>query len=567
MRARLAVLGLAYLALAVGLTWPAALPGPRLPGSPATDLWDGLWSVWFVASSLAEGQLPYQTTLINWPQGGALVAADPLGALLVAPWTLLLGLPAAWTLLVLGQLTLAGVVAHRFAEELLESRGPGPLWPAWIAGVGYASAPVLLAGVHNGNSESFAGGWAALAAWRCWAVAREPGWRKVGLAAGALLLASLASWYSAVVAFLFAGALVVLGAGGPVREGLGRRVAALALGAALVAPLAWGVMSAATAKGNLVGIKDAREVALVRRTTGPADPRSFFMPGDFRSPDFRVISRYGEDFLHTTYLGWALIAAAALGARRGGARGVGFLWLAGGLGAVLAMGPVVVKDGSAFIFADQRAIPLPYFLLERAPGFSSLSLLYRLAQASALALALLAALGVPRGSARAVGAVLLLILVENRLISPVAGLPDAADSAAAPAIVALAEAPEGAVMNFPVVGGRGYLYEQTVHGKPVAGALNFPNNGASRKVWKTLIEGGSLSPAELRVKVATAARAARVRYLVVHEDTMARPDMHDTGVRLLRAAWPAPLADGTGPLPQTGAGGADLPAATVYRLW
>lgn len=555
----------AYLALAALVTWPASSPGPLVPGSPSTDLWDGMWSVWFAHDALRHGQLPFQTTAINWPQGGALVVADPLGSLLAAPWVGLIGLPGAWTLLVLFQLTLSGVVAHRFAEELLAHRGRGALYPAWVAGVGYLTAPVLLAGVHNGNSESFAGGWAALAAWRSWVVATRPGWRNVLGAGVSLLLAALGSWYGAVVAFLFAGALLVLGAGGAIREGLGRRAAALGLGLTLVAPVAWGVYAAATVKGNLVGIKDAHEVALVRRTTGAADPRTFFVPGDFRSPDFREISRYGEDFVHSSYLGWVLIAAAVLGLRRG--RGAGFLWLAAGLGAVLAMGPVVVMDGNAFIFADQRALPLPYFLLEGLPGFSSLSLLYRLSQATALGLVLLAALGLPRDSRRLSLVVVLLVLAENRLMSPVAGLPEVADTTVAPAIRAVAEAPEGAVMNFPVVGGRGYLYEQTIHRKPVAGMLNFPNNGASRRVWKALLEAAALPDDELRRKVASAGRSAKVRYIVVHEDPVARPDMHDTAVRALKQAWPVQSSDGTGPLPAQGIAGANLPSATVYRLW
>jgi hypothetical protein len=118
--------------------------------------------------------------------------------------------------------------------------------------------------------------------------------------------------------------------------------------------------------------------------------------------------------------------------------------------------------------------------------------------------------------------------------------------------VALAGEPDGAVMNFPVVGGRAYLYEQTVHHKVLTGGLNFPNNNASRRVWKEALANVDAAPAALAAAVTRAARAEGVRYLVVHQDPMARPDMHDTAVRALADAF-APIAEGDG--------------MRVYRFW
>ena len=75
-----------YLALALGLTWPvAAAPFTRVPGAGRTDLWDSLWGLWFVAHSVAAGELPWRTTLMGWPDGGVLVVADPVNSLLVLP--------------------------------------------------------------------------------------------------------------------------------------------------------------------------------------------------------------------------------------------------------------------------------------------------------------------------------------------------------------------------------------------------------------------------------------------------------------------------------------------------
>lgn len=564
MRARLAILIPCYLGLSVLTTWPAAARiGAAVPGSASTDLWDGLWSIWFVARGLADGSLPFATKLLDHPWGGTLVVADPLGALLATPLVLTLGLAAAGTLLVLGQLTFSGVAAHRLAEEVIAAlHGEEQAQrAAWVGGVAYATAPVLLAGVHNGNTESYAGGWVALSALACWRLAMRGGAGGMLAAAVALALAAIGSWYGGVVAFLLAGALVVLPPPGA-RSGLRGRAGALLLGLCLVAPLAMGFQQAATSKDNLVGIKDDRETALVRRTTGPADPLAYVIPGDYRSPDFRKISRYGEDFVHSPYLGLVLLGLCGVALRRG-RQGLGALLLAALASFLLSLGPVLARGGMAVIFLDERAFPLPYLLVERLPGFRSLSLLWRLGQGPALVAAVLGALALRGRSGRLIAGACLAIVLEVRLLSPLAGLPDLAEVTVSPAIVALADAPAGAVMNFPVVGGRGYLYEQTVHGQPLAGTLNFPNNAASRAVWQALLDGAAGSPEALLQRAAAQARKKGIRYVVVHEDPRARPDMHDAAVRALGAAK-APLWEGAAPAP-------DDPGATVnvkvYALW
>jgi len=551
-----------YLGLAVALTWPAAVRlGSVVPGSAHTDLWDSLWSLWFAGDSLLRGRLPYRTALLEHPGGGTLVVADPLGALLITPLLPLVGLATAYTALVLGQLTFAGAAAHRLAEAVLERIAPEGRRAAWVAGVGYASAPVLLSGIHNGNSESFSGGWAALAALWCWRVASEGGARRVVIAGIALLFAALGSWYGGVVAFLFAGALLVWPPPGA-RGGWRARLAALGLGLALVAPLAWGFQHAATSRDNLVGIKDARETATVRRTTGPADPLAYLIPGDYRSPDFREISRYGEDFVHCPYLGWALLGAGGFGLVRR-RRELGGLALAGLGGGLLSLGPVLAREGLAVIFLDDRVLPLPYLLVERLPGFSSLSLVWRLAQAPALAMAVLAAVALAGRSTRIIMGFCLVVLLEVRLLSPVAHLPDLAEVRTSSAIEALRQAPAGAVMNFPVVGGRGYLYEQTRHRHPLAATLNFPNNNAARRVWQALLDGASRGGTLDLGPVVKQAQKQGIRYVVVHEDPGARPDMHDVAVAALEGAM-KPMAEGAAPDP---AGSGHAVDVRVYRLW
>ena len=537
-----------HAALAVGLTWPAALhPSSLVPGAGRTDLWNSIWSLWFVADALAEGELPWRTALLGHPDGGVLWPADPLNALLALPVTLTLGPSVAYTLLVLAHLVFAGLAAQALADRLFESRTAG-----WIAGPTFLAAPILVSGVHNGTSEAFAGGWLALSVLLALDAAEG---RRVLLAGVALGLAGIASWYLGLVAWLFWAALLLCGRRGiPRREGSLRLFAVAGLALTLTLPVAWLARQGSTHADNLVGIKSPRELSSVRRSIGPADPRGWFVPGDFRSPDFRVLSRYGEEFVHCHYLGWSLILGAGavlvLRRRREDKR---FLVLGGAAAGVLAMGPVVAMDGTALILDGRLGVPLPWFLVEGAPGLDALSLLYRLAAGPALAVSVLAG-GLAASFPRRGLLLLPLALVELRFAAPTAGLPDHESAELAEPIAWLREAPDGAVMNFPVVGGRAYLYEQTAHRKPLAGSLNFPNNRASMKVW-----GAMLSSLEAREsdeafaeRVATVARREGIRYVVVHVDPMARPDMHDEAVRVLKRAVPA---------------ASEAPGLRVHQLW
>jgi hypothetical protein len=531
---------LVYLALAVGITWPAALhPVRHVPGAERTDLWDGLWSLWFVWARVSAGELPYRVDgLLEHPQGGVLWVADPVNALLALPLVPLIGVAAAWTVLVIGHVTFAGYAAHRLGEAV----SPDRPWAGWVTGLGYASAPLLLAHIRNGATEAVATGWMPLAALALLHLEASPSPRRVAQAAAVGALATVAHWYAGVGVFLF-GALLLLRSRAP------SLLLALSLAALSAAPVAWVARSAASAEENVVGIKTDREVATVRRTIGPADPIGYLRPGDYRSPDFRELSRYGEEYIHCHYLGWVGLLAAILAIRR--PSGTGVWWAGAAVAAALACGPVLAQKGSPVILSGNLAIPLPYLLLERLPGFSSLSLLWRLSQFTVLAVAVLAgraAGGRPWTAGLVAGG----MLAESLWISPMAGQRETTDATPSPAVVALASEPEGAVMNFPVVGGRAFLYEQTVHEKPLTGGLNFPNNSASRKVWKEALDHAGDPPEVLADAVRAQARRLGVRYLVVHVDPMARPDMHDTAVRALKAAF-EPIAEEAG--------------VRVYRFW
>ena len=493
-------------------------------GAARSDVWNSLWSYWWVAEGLAAGSWPIFTELLNHPDGGRLLVADPLGALLAAPLVLLLGPVLAFNLTAWLHTAGAGLAAHLLARSL-GGRG-------WVAGTAFASCPLLMAHLNNGSSEAFALGWLPLAGLAMVQALRRPGLRWGLLAGLVTALATIASWYTGLAAWLLAACLLGagLGDGLPLRVRLRRGLPALALAALVCAPFAAWTWSLAQAPDGLVQIKTISELHRLRRTLGPADPRVFFVPGHFRSPDFAAIEGRPGDYANVAYLGWVLLAAAILPRlrwpravphppRHGWAhpRLDATLLLTLVVGLLAAMGPVLVVGGLPLDLGG-RALPLPYRMVEDLPGFAGLSLLWRLAVAPTLALALLADRALARWPGWLGFAALALVLAEVHWISPAADLPAFSRVPRSRAMQDLSEAPPGAVLNLPLAADRAYLYEQVLHRKPLAASLN---SGATREAIGLLADlkrrrAGELAPEALEDH----ARQAGIRYVVIHRDQL-----------------------------------------------
>ncbi len=523
-----AFVAVAYLVGAVVLTWPlAADPFHRVAGGARTDAFNSLWNLWFAHEGLARGTIPVHTTLLDPPDGGRIAIADPLNALLGFPLVSTVGEVAAYAVLVVFHLWLAGFAAHALGRRL---GGHG-----WVAGIGFQWAPILLSHVHNGSSEAVSAGVLPLALLACVDALERGGARRIVLAGLALFLVAVSGWYAGVGAFLVVTAILLLGWEGLAhRQVVARLLPAFALGLALTVPFAAAVRSVAEAEDGLVDIKNPDELGRIRRTLGAADPRIFVAPLDFRSPDFAHLEANPSDRVHTAYLGYALILLALAHGRRRS------LWVALLGGVVLAMGPVVVIDGFPASVGG-RALPLPYAALERLPGFSSLSLLYRLATVSALLLALLADRAKPWWAA--------VVVAEVALLSPARNLPDVAEVPVSEPIAALRDEPDGIVVNLPVLAGRNFLFEQTIHGKPVAGSLN---SGMNRAGLRVLAAGRKLRAGEIdAVAFTSVAKEEGVRYVVFHKN-MLMAETFVTAWTGIRRAF-TPLAEDE--------------RVAVYRLW
>jgi hypothetical protein len=190
-------------------------------------------------------------------------------------------------------------------------------------------------------------------------------------------------------------------------------------------------------------------------------------------------------------------------------------WILWGIGLcfVLSLGPVLIRDGAALLFGADRAIPLPYFLLEYVWGFRSLTLLYRLSFGVVLGAALLVAQGF---SGRRAWLLLGVMCMEIFFWSPVKNLPDWSTIPSSKGFSILKDRTGGVVLNHPVVGGNPYLFEQVLHEKSMMGTLNFPNNRLGSTFWKQLEEGGCSS---IQYKEPV--------YLVSHPKIQHRPQRED----------------------------------------
>ncbi len=512
--------------------------GTQVPGGMRTEVWDSLWQVDSVARSLSGFSSPWTAANLNHPRGTLLWLADPVGCLLVVPLTWLFGVVMAYTVLVWGHITFAGVVAHKFAWEWLRSRdeqASSPPYGAWIAGVAFCSAPILLVQVHHGDLSSIGLGWGALASWYAWRAVMKGGKQVLLLLTLSFLLAGLAGWGPVLSAALFVVSLCCVYVFIHPRRCL--TLAGIALG--VLCLFAWMEMQWLDPMVRAVETYGLQQSHEVRRAVGAAHLSGFIDPRSSPSNPSAWI-RAGEGFVHVNYLGWVVLIMAAASWFRA-RRGAGFLWVAVILGCLFALGPVWVQSGAPVMLPGERFVPLPYLLAEQVPGFASLRMPIQLTQTAALALALLAGAAIHHRSWRwAIGAAAML-LIEVKQVSPVADLPGSVSARPQPAIRALADAPEGAVINHPFVPQRAYLYEQAMHQHALAGTPVRVQNRSARALWKRMRRLSQRDPAGFRTRITSAAKKAGIRYVVLHTDPDASPSMYDAAANAVERAY-TPLA-------------------------
>ncbi len=445
-----------HVALALLATWPMVLrPTTRIIGDGQVDVWNHAWGPWWWLTSLSEGELPWHTELLRWPDGGVLWFIDPLLAGAGAPLVPLLGAAGAYNLLVLLDVAFTSWAARRLALALGARSGP-----AWVASVAAVSSAWLACELHNGISEATHLGFVALAlAWGHEATLKS-GWRpwiKAGLGVG---LASVASPY------------LGLGAG-----------IALAVRALPYVRVAWpgGLVALTVAAPVIMAMKQQLHAAdaIVKHPIemnaqlalhNAVDPRTFVQPFGFRSVDLSA-----EGFEHSMYLG-LFVLGLALYSRRSG------WWPSILVCLSFSLGPYLYLSGIGLVAAGGGYLRLPWWLVQSlAPGLAVTHPL-RLAVPALVLLCGLAASGcwrvvrtLPQRSRPFVlGAVIVFVALDGLLLSGSTWPHETADAVIPQVYDALRDDAEGTegILDLPTdmgetMGTSRYLFWQTGHGRPI----------------------------------------------------------------------------------------------------
>jgi hypothetical protein len=396
----LAAVALALL-WAVGPALPALASGGLL-GHGLTDLYPSVWGLWAFAE--AQPSLPGDTTLLGFPDGMGWYFPSPIKGWLAGPLLTVLGLPATFNLLTI-MARFATVLCAFFAARAWGLGGAGALTAAGVFGCAPFFHGFAVEGIIEGTD-----GW-TLALW-AWAAGK----RRTVLAAGALGLAVISSWYLGLSVCL----LAVLAA---VRD----RRAPLALGGLLLAaPFILQFMGAFPANAPL------DETVRVAMGAWPTIPQPGALPGL-------------QPFAMNAYVGWIALGLALYSRSPALA---------------LALIPAALSTGWGPWY------DLPILEMIRFP--------YRWHAATLALVALAAGAGADRWP-RAGGIAGLLIAVEGLLLSPVEPIIPSAN-ADQPAILSQVQGPildiPGPVAMPPGVENPSrrraayWLYGQTSHGQP-----------------------------------------------------------------------------------------------------
>ncbi len=465
---------LAYLLLALWLTWPAAAAfgsqyftgGERIFFFPDTpDAPQNIWNFWWAARALDAGRSLWFADLLYYPEGVqmALQTLNPLAVTLALPVTLTLGPTAAYNLTAIVAVALTGYAGFWLARAF----APGVVGP-FLAGALLAAAPFHIAKLDSGQLNFVTMQWLVLFMLAFVHLCRGQGRRGPPLAALAYGAVLYTDWYWALVGAAFAAVwagLSMIGAARP-RALLVRCLAFGALSLALALPL----LAAARAAGESLP-RDPNEMWLAYTLGYSADALGLFFPAArhplWAAPVERfLVSVAPLSITEGSYTaaGWTLLALAIPGMIWYGRRHWRLLVVAL-LAWLLAVGPTL------HVLGHDTGLPMPYRLFQslpllgtaRRPNLFGVITIVVAAVFAALALNSLRERLAPRGFARLLVAVAALGALE---LWPPARVPNVLPR---PEVFTRIAAEPGVVVDLPLERGTDSrtLIHQMVHGQPM----------------------------------------------------------------------------------------------------
>lgn len=474
----LALLG--YLALAIALTWPLATnPGGMVIGGWESrdfsfeDASQNIWNIWWVGHAIAQGQNPFWSDLLYYPEGVQLYiqTLNLAGVLPVLPIHYAFGPVAAYNCALLLAMALTGYAGFLLARAFV----PGLVVPL-LVGALLTASPFHLMKLQGNHLNLVSMQWMVLYVLALvWLERRRDAPTALAAAVMALLVV-LTDWYWVLACALFSLVLMALNL---LRRGERRRLLRAyglftAFTLALSAPLLLAIWSI---RDRL----DLRPVAgnawwRLENQIFSSDALGLFFPAFWRflAPEqrealFRQLTPelvYFQPEAWYVAAGWVLLALAAVGVWSAG-RAHWPLLAASACMWLCSLGPVLTLAGVRFELA------LPYALLQELPLFSTARRSSHLAALCLIVAVIFAALGLHRLTralprpwrGALLGAVALLAVIElwpapwQQYQFQVA--PFFSTLAAAPGVVADLPYEENWTSRA--------LCNQTVHGQPILG--------------------------------------------------------------------------------------------------
>ena len=124
------------------------------------------------------------------------------------------------------------------------------------------------------------------------------------------------------------------------------------------------------------------------------------------------------------------------------------------------------------------------------------------------------------------------------LISPNKDLPLCSDVQEISRLEILREQPSGAVINYPLVGGRPHLMAQWFPDKPTFGTLNFPANSTVYSFLDQIKAQSHLIDEEFITQVQLIAKQKGIRYWIIDSDPTIMPDAYWSVIQRIRRLFP-----------------------------
>ena len=197
-------------------------------------------------------------------------------------------------------------------------------------------------------------------------------------------------------------------------------------------------------------------------------------------------------------------------------------------------------DGRPVLFSGELAVPLPFFLLEGVPGFSVLQAPWRLALGPLIVVSFLVGAALDERGLQYALCALFLVCLDGQALSPIAERTRHIEVKIASSIKGLASAPDGAVIHYPFSSDYSHLRDQTVHQKPIAGTLRSVSNSRANRLWRRIRASEERKPDTFHSAVSSTAKRLGIRYLVIHTDPDAEPDVYTSAVAKIEKLFPTP---------------------------